>query len=408
MSFLTAFNNCLDKLVRPDIQVFHRSWPAYQVWGYSGFGLAIVLTMCLVVALNLSPLVMGAITLGTALVFFGLVMAVKIITGEEQIIYYHHEIAVLIMTTLLLWLLKQPILPYLDITILGIGLFLVFGRVGCLMAGCCHGQPHRWGVCYRPDHAEAGFTPWYVGVRLFPIQAVESLWVLGVVLVGTILVVRGSAPGTALAWYTSSYGVARFAFEFWRGDPERHWLWGFSEAQWISLLLMGLVTGAELSGALPLYPWHVGATAALLATMIAIGMARRFWKSANHRLLHPRHVAEIAAAVSCESCRAMDRTPPEHTPVHHQKYDSGQVLLRCTSLGVQISGGTIRSEAGCVRHYAISSRDGSLTEKSARALSRLILQMGQATGSSEFLKGNRPDVFHLLIHPLDGKNVARE
>jgi hypothetical protein len=406
MSFLTAFNNCLDKLVRPDIQVLHRSWPAYQVWGYSGFGLAIVLTMCLVVALNLSPLVMGAITLVTALMFFGLVMASKIVAGEEQIVYYHHEIAVLIATTFLLWLLNQPILPYLDITILGIGLFLVFGRVGCLMAGCCHGRPHRWGVCYRHEHAEAGFTPWYVGVRLFPIQAVESLWVLGVVLAGSIFVVRGSAPGTALAWYTLSYGVARFGLEFWRGDLERPYLWGFSEAQWISVLLMAFVTGAELSGALPLTPWHIGAVAGVLATMIAVGFMRRFRKSANHRLLHPRHVAEIAAAVACESCRSKNCTP-SGSSVCNQNSDAGQIHLRCTSLGVQISGGITRSETGYVRHYAISSQDGSMTEKSARALSRLILQLGKATGSSEFLKGNRQDVFHLLIKPLDGKNVAR-
>jgi hypothetical protein len=47
-----------------------------------------------------------------------------------------------------------------------------------------------------------------------------------------------------------------------------------------------------------------------------------------------------------------------------------------------------------------------MTEKSARALSRLLLQLGQAAGSSEFLKGNRQGVFHLVIHPLDGKNVA--
>jgi hypothetical protein len=229
---------------------------------------------------------------------------------------------------------------------------------------------------------------------------------LGVVLVGSILVIRGSAPGTALAWYTVSYGVARFGFEFWRGDPERPYLWGFSEAQWISLLLLGLVTGAELSGALPLYPWHIGASAGVLATMIAIGIARRVRKNATHRLLHPHHVAEIAAAVACESCRSMARTS-FGTPVHHQACDSPQVPLRCTSLGVQISGGAIRSEAGYVRHYAISSQDGSMTEKSARALSQLILHMKPATGSVELLQGNRQDVFHLLIHPADGKNVSR-
>jgi hypothetical protein len=236
---------------------------------------------------------------------------------------------------------------------------------------------------------------------------VESLWVFGVVLVGSIFVIKGYRPGTALAWYTISYGVARFGLEFWRGDPERPYLWGFSEAQWITLLLMGLVAGTELTGSLPLTSWHIGATAAVLATMIAIGLTRRFRKSANHRLLHPRHVGEIAAAVAGVSCRPRDRTPPGYSPIFHQNPNSGQILLRCTSLGVQISGGTIRSKVGSVRHYAISSRDGSMTEKRARALSHLILQLRQATGPGEFLKGNREPVFHLLIHPVEAKKVSR-
>ena len=70
-------------------------------------------------------------------------------TGEERIIYYRHEIAVMVVAALLLWLLRQPLLPYLDVTILGIGMFLTCGRMGCFMVGCCHGRPHDWGVCYR-------------------------------------------------------------------------------------------------------------------------------------------------------------------------------------------------------------------------------------------------------------------
>src|SRR5439155_22019386 len=101
---------------------------------------------------------------------------------------YHHEIDVMINAALLLWLLGQPLLPYLDLTILGIGMFLACGRVGCLMVGCCHGRPHSWGVRYKQEHADAGFAPYYVGVRLFPIQAVESLWVLSIVIVGNFFV----------------------------------------------------------------------------------------------------------------------------------------------------------------------------------------------------------------------------
>lgn len=105
------------------------------------------------------------------IIFLGMVMATKIITGEERLSYCDHEIVIMVVAALFLWLTHQPILFYLDITILGIGTFLFCGRIGCLMVGCCHGRPYHWGVCYRPEHAAVGFPPYYVGVRLFPIQA---------------------------------------------------------------------------------------------------------------------------------------------------------------------------------------------------------------------------------------------
>ena len=73
--------------------------------------------------------------IAAVITFTGLVIATKMITGEEKLIYYHHEIAVLLNISLFLWLIHQPLLPYLDISILGIGTFLFCGRLGCLMVG---------------------------------------------------------------------------------------------------------------------------------------------------------------------------------------------------------------------------------------------------------------------------------
>src|SRR5262249_53815932 len=173
---LMILNSSFDNLVRPEIRVFRRSRPAFQVCGYTGLALAILVALALATRLGLSLVMMAALILAAVLTFFGLVMVTKIITGEERIIYYHHEIAVMVVAAFLLWLLRQPVLPYLDVMILGIGAFLVCGRVGCLMVGCCHGRPHRLGVCYREEHADAGFTPYFVGVRLFPGHAVDLLW----------------------------------------------------------------------------------------------------------------------------------------------------------------------------------------------------------------------------------------
>src|SRR5262249_38293875 len=150
----------------------------------------------------------------------------------------------------LLRILGQPALPYLDITILGVGAFLVFGRIGCFMVGCCHGRPYRWGVRYRDKHASAGFPRYLVGVPLFPIQLVESAIVLGVVCVGIAIALQRATPGEALAWYVAAYGVARFSLEFLRGDAERPYYLGFSQPQWISLILIALLVFEEFRGAI--------------------------------------------------------------------------------------------------------------------------------------------------------------
>src|SRR5215510_14057762 len=143
-SFPNVFSKRLDRLVNPWLQIGDRRWSTYQVYGYTGYALAVLLGIVLTVNQGLLLGVLAGVTLTTALIFFGLAMATKIITGEEQLIYYHHEIAIMAAVALLVWILGQPVLPYLDVTILGIGLFLVFGRIGCLMVGCCHGRPHRW------------------------------------------------------------------------------------------------------------------------------------------------------------------------------------------------------------------------------------------------------------------------
>src|SRR5262249_15128101 len=161
--------------------------------------------------------------------------------------------------------------------------------IGCLMVGCCHGRPHRLGVCYRQEHADAGFPQYYVGVRLFPIQALESLFVFSVIAVGSWLVLTNHPPGEALAWYVFTYGVARFFFEFARGDTGRPELFGFSEAQWTSLLVMSVGVITEFYGIMPLHSWHAWAPIGVLLTMIVVALVRRFRKPAIYQLLHPYH-----------------------------------------------------------------------------------------------------------------------
>jgi prolipoprotein diacylglyceryltransferase len=388
-----TINVFLDQLVRPEFHIFHLTRSTFLVCGYVGLLFATLLATSLVSFLGLSPWVMGAIVLVAVLTFLGLVTATKVITGEEKIIYYHHEIAVLVSTALLLRLLDQPVLPYLGVTLLGIGLFMACGRLGCLMVGCCHGKPHRWGVCYRAAHAAAGFPDYLVGVRLFPIQLIESIWVFGVVIIGAFLITNGRSPGDALAWYIIAYDSARFCFEFLRGDAARPYRWGFSEPQWISLLLMCPIIWAELSGVLPLHRWHVAAMGGMVLAMITISLSRHFRKTAKHQLLHPRHIREVAEAVDLVSSLALQQAAfPE------QKSACKAIHLAYTSLGIQISAGKIKDVAGQIDYFTLSSQPDPMTPETASIISALILQLRYSSNPNQVVQGKQ-GIYHLLINP---------
>ncbi len=386
----TFLNRTLDRFPRPGLRLLNQPLPAFQVCGYTGLLLGFVQSMVLIRRLGLSQLVLLGITGVVILTFFALVMATKILTGEEQIIYYHHEIGVVAMAALFLRLAHQPVLAYVDVTILGIGLFLACGRIGCLMVGCCHGRPWNWGVIYGKEHAEAGFPSYLVGVRLFPIQAAESVYVLGIVAFGSILMLKGHPPGTALAFYVIAYGFGRFWIEFARADTERPYFWGFSEAQWISLLLMIAVVWAERAKILPASS-HLAAAVGLAASMVLISLWRRFAETRRFEFLHPHHVREIANALHVLSLLS-----------HPLNFDfrlnsrAAEIHVARTSLGIRISAGETMEGAHPIRHYSLSKDNGSLSFGTARILARQIACLEH--DSSPFgLRHGSVGVFHLLF-----------
>src|SRR5579864_1742628 len=173
MNLRERANTMLDRAVRPEVWLFRRKRSMFRLCGYVGLIAAVALAFLLSAYQHLELWLMGAIVISSILVFFAIGLITKVVTGREALVYYHHEIGITLMTALIVGALNRPVLPYLDSTLLGIGAFLVCGRIGCLMVGCCHGRPHAWGVCYRESHATVGFPEYYVRVRLFPVQALE-------------------------------------------------------------------------------------------------------------------------------------------------------------------------------------------------------------------------------------------
>ena len=177
---------------------------------------------------------------------------------------------------------------------------------------------------------------------------------VGVVLLlaaeGTALALSDLPAGTAFTSFAASYGALRFALEFARGDAARPYKLGFSEAQWTSLAVLAAVTAGEAAGLLPVQLWHGLLFAGTVLVVLAATALRRL--RPERRLLQPGHVSEIA-----EILDELARTEPAPTwPAPR----TSQVRVGCTSLGCKLSGSGLH---GYAAHYALSSRDGAMTER---------------------------------------------
>jgi len=150
--------------------------------------------------------------------------------------------------------IKQlPFWKAADIGMPAITVGLLFGRFGCLSAGCCYGKPTDlpWAVIY-PGSSQLA-PP---GVPLHPSPLYEALMLVGLFVLLTWLRQRKRYHGQIFVLQLFYYGIGRFLLEILRGDLERGHLaaidlfesipgWEIlSTSQLISLLLM--VVGVAL------------------------------------------------------------------------------------------------------------------------------------------------------------------
>jgi phosphatidylglycerol:prolipoprotein diacylglycerol transferase len=127
-----------------------------------------------------------------------------------------------------------PLWRVADVLAPSIALGHAFGRLGCLMNGCCHGSPCAlpWAIHY-PD--EAGIIG---GVH--PTQVYEALLnLLLYAFLAWFLRSRKQFDGQVFALYLLLYGVLRFGVECFRGDYQVRHLGGWATpAQIIGILVI--------------------------------------------------------------------------------------------------------------------------------------------------------------------------
>jgi phosphatidylglycerol---prolipoprotein diacylglyceryl transferase len=174
------------------------------------------------------------------------------------------------------YLLKRDRFPFwkaADMAGMVIPIGLTFGRMGCLLAGCCFGvqTDHAAGLVFPANSPasewqfKAGLLPTkaMLSMPVHPTQIYESAASLAIAAFCMLWMhPRKRYDGQVFFAFVSLYAIARFLLEIWRSD-DRGGVVGLSTSQLIGL---GLLAGAALlhryrsRGLLPLDPEPVAAS----------------------------------------------------------------------------------------------------------------------------------------------------
>lgn len=128
---------------------------------------------------------------------------------------------------------KLNFLKYFDLVMPSIALAQGFGRVGCILAGCCYGEEttNAFSIVFQ----ESKFAP--NNVPLIPTQPISS--VLDFLHFAVLILIsrRVKADGQVAGFYLIFYSAGRFILEFFRGDIERGMVGILSTSQFIAIFL---------------------------------------------------------------------------------------------------------------------------------------------------------------------------
>lgn len=160
----------------------------------------------------------------------------RLLTGRGFVFYGSFLLAI---PTMLWFFRKHKLNPYKMLDVMAITTCLVhmFGRMGCLMAGCCYGKPTDsiLGLTFSDPACYADPK----GVPLHPTQAYEAFFIFLVMCF--LLFLRGHRKfyGQLFLLYLIFYAAGRFVLEIFRGDAGRGFIIeGYvSHSQFIALLI---------------------------------------------------------------------------------------------------------------------------------------------------------------------------
>ena len=142
---------------------------------------------------------------------------------------------------------KMPLWKTADVFAPSIALGSVFGRIGCLLNGCCYGRACDlpWAISFPPGNPlDAPTTP------VHPTEIYDALLNLALYFFLAWLFRRKKFDGQIFATYLICYAIARSFVEYFRGDyPANHIHAGLTSAQLASvpIFVIGVALATILS-----------------------------------------------------------------------------------------------------------------------------------------------------------------
>lgn len=128
---------------------------------------------------------------------------------------------------------KERFWQYFDLIAPAIALAQGFGRIGCLLAGCCYGK--ETDSPFSITFHTSDFAP--NDVALLPTQIYSSILDFLNCIVLCLIAGHAKKERTVSGCYLIFYSTGRFIIEFFRGDLERGSIGMISTSQFISIFI---------------------------------------------------------------------------------------------------------------------------------------------------------------------------
>ena len=114
-----------------------------------------------------------------------------------------------------------------------------FGRIGCLLVGCCYGvatgETTQFGLCTYNGVCAVKYLD---GTMRLPAPLLETIFLLLLCVVLVLIFRKEKHLGTVTGWYLILYAIWRFVIEMFRGDAARGKYGPLYTSQWISIAIL--------------------------------------------------------------------------------------------------------------------------------------------------------------------------